>query len=412
MKTSPLFRPKAVDQLADSDQLEHALTVTTPQIWIVALFLFSTSMLVVIWSVFGEIPSFTHTKGILLKENIAVESPATGILTEIKVEQGSKVRSGDVIAIIQDVETSNHQQNAHTLVEEKRQEVETLKLALEKENQLIEQYFTKRNVNLDELEELALESVRAAEAHLGVQLKLTEGGSYTPDIDDTRNRLYDAKQSLFDIMEQRSALAADELQRRHINNERLLAAERDLENTEKINSQLQENSTTQIIVAPFDGQIVDLNSYLGMAVQPGQIIASIETVEELELIFFIPPSHYDRVATGMTALIYPDTINREEFGALKGKVKEVSSTPINYHELIATLQYPVLVQQILSNGQPFKGIISLVQDASTVSGYAWTSKRGEAQAVGSGTFVDVEIEIDRKAPIGFVVPLFNNAPGP
>ena len=406
-----MYRPRVVDRLADSEKLERSLRVTTPQIWVAALFMLFVSVVVTIWAVVGEIPSYVRANGLLLEsESKDILVTDTGIVAELYFLQGSRVTKNDLIAKIQKPEVSELLKNALLMVDERQVKLETLTFELQTADKLNETHLENQFNNLAELEELALEAVLTAEARVKeLETKAKDEFTESTDLEIARDRHYSAQQALFDIFRQRNDLEFSESQRRLANDVRLQTAELELiAAVDKVKS-IQETSDSIYIVAPADGRISELNFDLGEVVQSGQKFAKLEIrTGEIELMLYIPPAYGKMGLAGKNVLIYPSTINREDHGALKGKVVEVSLSPVGFEEIKQTVKNTDLVRTFTQNGQPYEGRVRLVPDTSTVSGFAWTSERGAAMSLSPGILVEAEIEIARKAPIEFVAPIFKN----
>ncbi len=405
-----MYRQRAVDRLVDTERVEKSLTVTTPQTWVAGLFLLLISLFVVVWSLIGEIPTYVRASGILLeKGSTDVVIAETGIVTEIYVTNGSLVRKNDLVAKIHNPKELELLQNALLWVDEQRNNLKTIQSELNAENKLNQTHLDNQFKYLGELEDLAQEAVQAAEARLReINTQDNNDINSLSNLETARVHLYSAQQSLFDILRQRNDLEYNVSQQRLENEARLKAAEIELETASRNAKAIQDNLDSIYIVAPVAGRLTEINFEREESVLPGQKFARIETGEErLELVLYIPPTDGGNVLPGKNVLIYPSTINREDHGALKGQVVDVSLSPVGYEDILDSLVNPELVPTFTKNGQPYEGRISLVSDPSTISGYAWTSKRGSAMSLSPGILVSAEIEVARRAPIEFVIPFFN-----
>ena len=55
--------------------------------------------------------------------------------------------------------------------------------------------------------------------------------------------------------------------------------------------------------------------------------------------------------------------------------------------------------------------LTLQQDSTTESGYAWTSSRGPSTQVSSGVTAQVRVIVERRAPITFILPILKSSAG-
>ena len=87
-----------------------------------------------------------------------------------------------------------------------------------------------------------------------------------------------------------------------------------------------------------------------------------------------------------------------------GVVESRSEFPMSIAGMVATLHNEKLAQSFSSKGAPYSGRIALTPDASTVSGFAWTSPQAKAVEVTPGTLATLKIRLSRRPPIALIVP--------
>lgn len=97
-----LFRKSSIEKLSNPEQLDRAITVSKPLSWLALLGVLLIIAAVIIWSVFGRIPETRTVSGVIVDKSdvCAVYSDKTGTVTEIKKQSGEFVNTGDVIATI------------------------------------------------------------------------------------------------------------------------------------------------------------------------------------------------------------------------------------------------------------------------------------------------------------------------
>lgn len=98
-----LFRQTSLDRLASLEQLDVQLQVTSPRAWLALLAVFIIVASAAVWGVFGTIATTVSAEGILLRtvgDTQPLQAPVAGTLTDVLVEPGDIVASGQVVARI------------------------------------------------------------------------------------------------------------------------------------------------------------------------------------------------------------------------------------------------------------------------------------------------------------------------
>ena len=118
-----------------------------------------------------------------------------------------------------------------------------------------------------------------------------------------------------------------------------------------------------------------------------------------------------KVRPDMEVLISPSTVKAEEYGFIKGKVRSVSDYPMSPEGLLRVLRNETLVKTLTGKSAPIEISVDLIDDASTPSGFKWSSSQGPPNPVFSGTQCTATIAVETKKPISYVIPLFRKVVG-
>ena len=113
----------------------------------------------------------------------------------------------------------------------------------------------------------------------------------------------------------------------------------------------------------------------------------------------------------MEVRVEPNTVKREEYGAIVGKVATVSDFPVTPQGMLADLHNDALVKRFSQDGAPYAAKVTLERDPSTVSGYRWTSGKGPPIPLSSGTLTRAEVTTREQPPINLVIPLMKRLSG-
>ena len=97
-----LYRKSSLDKLSNPEQLDRAITISSPMSWLaligVALIIAAT----VLWSVFGTLPTTADAQGVIVSPVSAgaVCSEQPGLVKKLHVKVGDKIGEGTPIATI------------------------------------------------------------------------------------------------------------------------------------------------------------------------------------------------------------------------------------------------------------------------------------------------------------------------
>ena len=168
--------------------------------------------------------------------------------------------------------------------------------------------------------------------------------------------------------------------------------------------QLEQNSQ---IISPYAGRIVELAANPGQLVQHGVRLGSIdqeEATNKLVGLLYFPVKDGKKIRVGMPIQITPDTVERERFGSIVGTVTSVSAFSVTKEGIASLVGNEEVVKRFMAQGPQIEVLAALEDDPATVSGYKWSSSRGPAVLISSGTTASSRVAIEQRAPITYVVP--------
>ncbi|MBR3630525.1 MAG: NHLP bacteriocin system secretion protein [Oscillospiraceae bacterium] len=160
------------------------------------------------------------------------------------------------------------------------------------------------------------------------------------------------------------------------------------------------------VTAKIDGFVAGLNVVKGNAVQAGSTICHVSSNDEKNevIICYAPVTQGRKLKPGMQAVIYPTTVNRQEYGHMDGTVISVSSFVSSSEEMMNQLGDAAMVQTFQQSGPVVKVVCELTPDPNTKSGYKWSSKKGASVEIPEGTIVQMDVVTEKKAPITMIIP--------
>lgn len=82
--------------------------------------------------------------------------------------------------------------------------------------------------------------------------------------------------------------------------------------------------------------------------------------------------------------------------------------PVNPQEILSDLKNESIVKSLTSKEAPIKAIVTLKKVNGQLK---WSSSKGPDYPITEGTYVTANIMVERKAPIGLIIPMFKKAIG-
>ncbi len=406
---SKIYRKVALERLSSPEQLDQLMQVTNPRGWLALAALLALLVLAVLWGFLGAIPTEGLGRGILLRSGGVTELVAAGSgqVEAVLAKVGDSIEAGQIVARVR-------QEGLSRQVDD----MEAKKRELASEFQALERYTTKQKrmaaANLDQTRANLERSIATRERQIGLlEARIVVQGDLLADGLITEQALLAVDQELNTVRDQ---LAADRIAKDGLDLQRLEAEQaidqqldvrrgvlRDLElQLRELRGNLSENVQ---IVAPFGGRVLELLVDQGAVVSPGTPVLSMEIAsEELLAVVFVKAEQGKQIRVGMEARVVPSTVQREEHGFMLGTVIRVAEFPSTARGMQRLLANQELVTDLMAEGPPVQVDVALTRDATTPSGYRWSSSRGPALEITSGTLADGSVIMRKDRPIALVIP--------
>jgi HlyD family secretion protein len=411
-----IFRKVALERLSSPEQLDQLLEVTTPTGWLALAALGALLAAGLAWGLLGSIPTLASGEGILLRRGGVMDLVATasGQVDEVLVRVGDVIDKGQRVASIRQEGLARQMQDARAK-----------RAALDREYQALQQY-TRDQLRLKQGE---LEQQRAslrrniAALERNVQLLAERVGAEQKLLDDgliTKQTLLASEQSLNTARNQLAAarfeLDDSELKRRESEQalkEQLLsrgAQIRDLDaQIQELGAKLREDVA---VLSPYRGRVLELMVNRGDLVSPGAAMLNLEVVsDDLLAVLFVPAAMGKRVLPGMAVRVSPSTVDREEYGYMLGRVSWVAEFPSSARGMTRLLANEALVGRLMASGPPIQVNVALTADPASRTGYRWSSSRGPALKLTSGTLATGSVVIRRDRPLRLLLPALRDKAG-
>jgi len=125
---------------------------------------------------------------------------------------------------------------------------------------------------------------------------------------------------------------------------------------------------------------------------------------EAVVVGFVPAGPGKRIMPGMQARVAPDSVPRSQYGTMVGRVKAVSPVPVPPERVILVVGGNAsLADYFLTGGPILEVTVVLERDATTPSGYRWSTGDGPPGTITFGTLVEVQVVLAEAAPISHIL---------
>lgn len=408
------FRKKALEKLNASEEVDQMLKITSPLSWLLLIAILLVIVGVLIWSIYGTIPYRVSGKGILLtQENALIDAIAYeyGKVKAVHVQIGQKVHKNQLLVAIfrEDLKQkidelekriaflTTEKQNAENRIQE---EIATRTDYVNKQIIAVQQIIDSRKKDLDYINSTLQKK----------QLMVEKGYLSKDEIEKTlqtqRQNIREITAAQSEILRLKNSIQEVE----NIRNEKLDDMKKDLKEAElELQKEKLDRYTTENVISPSDGEVINIPVTVGEQVERGQAVVSIlQPGNNLIVAGFVPAEDEGRkILPGMSVLIEPAGIKRERYGSMLGKVSFISPFPVSVERLIAVLHNEDLAKKISATISLLEIRVSLNQIKNPKTGniqYVWTSKTGEQQTVNPGTLCKIDVTVEKNPPITLIIP--------
>ncbi|MFC9397416.1 HlyD family efflux transporter periplasmic adaptor subunit [Streptomyces sp. NPDC057027] len=156
------------------------------------------------------------------------------------------------------------------------------------------------------------------------------------------------------------------------------------------------------------GRVTTLYARLGSVVTTGADVATVERVTDrdapLRAVLYLPGDTAAALRVGAPVDLGVQSVPRDRYGVLRGRVAAVGRTPQTQAQLGAFLGDAGLAARFSRAGDPVAVLVTLDRSPATASGYAWSSSDGPPHAPESGTPVTGAVHLSAQRPVDWLLP--------
>ena len=406
-----LFRKVSLDRLSSPEQLDLMMEVIPPKGWVALISLSFLILVIVLWGIFGNIPTTVAGKCILIQSGglASVTTQSGGRISEIMVKIGDNVKKGDTIAQLSQPELMDKLKVAQAHLHELEVNKQRIR-SFSSENRHLKSAYTQQELKNLESQRQTLEiKIGALTERVETEEKLLNQGLITKQaLLATKIDLSNAKQELGNVKNQLQASSITKLEGEKATQNEETAIEFQINETQRsIDTLTHDIQLSTRIDSSFEGKVVEIKAGVGMLVSPGGAVVTIEPIEKsslgIEAVVYLAATDGKKVHNGMEAHIVPSTVKREEFGFMLGQVTSVADYPASPEGMMKVLENQQLVKELAGDSLPIEIRTKLLPDR-TLSGFKWSSSAGPQIKIASGTLCSTEVIVMRQRPINLVIP--------
>ena len=370
-------------------------------------------VITILWGFFGSIPTRIQGFGeIVTSDGLhSVTSSASGQVESIYVRYGQHVEKGDLLLRLKQPDIADQIDSVKTQIKTVSAELEILRSGDSQSAVLREQL---RKLDLARLN-AQLEGINSQIAFLEDQVAkqrelLAHGYIVASTLQETQQALNNAKVNRDQVRENIRSQMLDHQQWRVQTdmNEKVKANQ--LVNLQEqlavLNDQYVRNTEVR---ADRAGRVVSINVAPNVVAQRGQSLLVLEedgAEAPYRFIFYVPFNADSRITKGMRVDVELLTVDHNRYGWLIGTVSDVEDFVATTDQMRNRLQNEELIGKITATGPVYYVAVDLKRDPSTVSGYAWTNRKGPPHAIRAGNLGNGYVHVEERAPVDYLIPIF------
>ena len=409
MDSGNVFRKVALERMSSPEQLDQLLHVTNAKNWIALMALFALLGAGGAWGYLGQLTTKASGAGVLIRSGgvQSVVPMGAGQILDIQVRVGDHVSVGQVIGTLAQPAYEERIRIAQGQLEDAVKERDEVFKVRADRIRLQLAYLKRQRANLEvEIQELQRQG-KIVEEQLPVDEELLSKGLVTKQqVYLTRQKMMELQGTISSKRTEITQLDALQFQTENESLEANIAQQNKITDLKRALDALQKDLAVQSkVISPYAGQVLEIKVSPGSFVQVGTPLISLHPdVEKLEAVFYVPAEKAKDIRRGMEVEISPSTVKREEYGFIRGRVVSVADYPVTQAALMRLFENEALVRA-LSGGGPVTEIgAEMDPDASTPSGYRWSSREGAPVKLSAGTICTGEIITRKQKPISLVFP--------
>ncbi|MGK5532696.1 HlyD family efflux transporter periplasmic adaptor subunit [Streptomyces sp. URMC 129] len=162
------------------------------------------------------------------------------------------------------------------------------------------------------------------------------------------------------------------------------------------------------VLAVAGGRLTTLLAGTGSVVTTGADVATLERAtgpdDPLVAVLYVPGGNGAAIPVGARVDLTVQSVPRQEFGVLRGRVQGVSPVPQTERQIAGFLGDSDLAAAFTREGDALAVLVELERSDATASGYAWSTADGPPYPVDSPTPVTGAVRLTAERPVDWLLP--------
>jgi HlyD family secretion protein len=158
--------------------------------------------------------------------------------------------------------------------------------------------------------------------------------------------------------------------------------------------------------SPISGIIREIRLGRGSVAAAGSVVGTVGQDQQsyFQVMALLRGKTRKRAAPGMEAHIVPDSIKKEEYGSMRGRVIAVSDEDVSVEHVEQIVHNDQLTKNLFGGEPALLAYVELVPTKDNPSGFEWWSGTGPPYKITAGSVATVDIIVERVRPITLVIP--------
>ena len=376
---APLYRSESLDNLVTTDDLDQASCLIRFRSFLFLAFFILLIIIAIACSVLIEVPIKVSGPAVIWSDEgvLQVTARDPGTITSIKVKIGDPIKSGEVIAILDQTAVRDKLDSVKQKLKFLNRYILDIK-NLQWEDQRKRTIFKDKihelqkntnSLNTNRLIRLRIRKDELKKLHSEGLIPFDQYNLFINQIEETEeNVINEQRKVVTELKEENNKFTADsrELLQKQLEADQLASEVTLLEH---------QLSNQGKLTAHISGRVVEITSSVGDFLSPGSPVILVQPDSEedqMTFVVFISSEQVKPVKENMITELQLSAFPPTKYGKLLARVKSISPMPLSSSALMKELRNDQLVQRITEAGSPFMVKVDILRDQET-GDFKWSS---------------------------------------